>query len=546
MNARRKFLKQSAIASLAFAAPGIAMNALADEPEDKRFIELRRSISDHAKLLRIPGLVAAVVEDGKPSFIQTEGFADLEKKAPVRRDHIFPVASLTKTFAAVTLMLYEQQGKASLEDYILDYPFLPVGLTPDRLYTPNLKIKHVLSHTSEGEPGSNFMYNGNRYSFVYGVYEKISGNTKHYEAFADEVTKNILRPLSMTSTLPGYPTDKNSPAIARITKTYYWDKEKQTFNPNTGLPEATTLYPANGMLTSIDDLITYTNALDQHTLLTAESYRKLTTPFVTTSGRANPYGLGWSVQQIAGKQVHWHYGYGDSFAALIVRIPELKKTFILLTSSVAASEPFLLGFGNLLNSPFAFSFFKHIIYGRSGQFSFAEFSSKKPPVMDNIFFDELFSQSMMRCWVEQNYKTNQGEAGIIVDYLAKHDPARFTKLDCALICQLANLYRPGWTEQMENAIAAYAATGWFNPEVHEKIAGWYVQNNNWPTALEWYRQLADSQGYGEQWGVKNACTVLGKYYLEHGEIEKGRSYLWKEALYAPGDAAGQITLMNSK
>ena len=544
MNSRRKFLKQSGMATLALAAPPLSFEAFA-EPEDKRFTELRKSILDHARMLRIPGLVAAVVEDGKVVFVQTEGFADMEKKVPVRRDHIFPVASLTKTFAAVTLMLYEQEGKAGMDDYILDYPFLPVGLTPDRLYSPNLKVKHVLSHTSEGEPGSNYMYNGNRYSFVYGVFEKMSGNTKHYEAFADEVTRNILRPLNMTSTLPGYPTDKSNPAIPRIVSTYNWDRDHKAFNPDKGLPGATTLYPANGMLTSIDDLVAYSNALDQNTLLTEESYRKLTSPFVTTGGRENPYGLGWSTQKVGERQVHWHYGYGDSFAALILRIPKEKKCFILLTNSVAASEPFLLGYGNLLNSPFAQSFFKHIIYGRKGQFSFSEFTSKPAVAPDSLFYDELFAQSMMRYWVEQNYREHQGEAAIIMDYLARQDPMRFRKLDLTLIHQVANLSLPGLKEQMESAIAAYAASGWFHAEVHDKIAGWYVQNNNWPTALEWYHRLADSKGYGEQWGVKNACTVLGKYYMEHGEEEKGRSYLWREALYAPDDAAGQISIMNS-
>ncbi len=116
-------------------------------------------------------------------------------------------------------MRYEQEGKISLDDYILDYPFLPIGFTPKRLQTPNIKIKHVLSHTSEGEPGSHFMYNGNRYSFVYGVFEKMSGNTKHYEAFAEEITKKIIRPLQLTSTLPGDLADKNNPAISRIVTT---------------------------------------------------------------------------------------------------------------------------------------------------------------------------------------------------------------------------------------------------------------------------------------------------------------------------------------
>src|SRR5690349_4246993 len=168
MTSRRNFMKQAGITAAGLLAPRLSLNAFAS-PEDKRFKQLREAISSYATLLKIPGLAAAVVEDGKITFAQTEGFADLENKIPLRRDHIFPVASLTKTFAAVTLMQYEQEGKISMEDYVLDYPFLSIGFTPERLPNPNLKIKHVLSHTSEGEPGANYIYNGNRYNFVYGV-----------------------------------------------------------------------------------------------------------------------------------------------------------------------------------------------------------------------------------------------------------------------------------------------------------------------------------------------------------------------------------------
>lgn len=531
-------------------APRLSLNAFASG-EDKRFQQLREAISSYTEFLKIPGLVAAVVEDGKISLVQTEGFADMEKKIPIERDHIFPVASLTKTFTAVTLMQYEQEGKMSMEDYILDYPFLSLGLTPERLQTPNLKIKHVLSHTSEGEPGTNYIYNGNRYNFVYGVFEKISGNTHHYDAFAEEVTKRILRPLKMKDSFPGYPTDKNTPALSRIVNTYKWNREKQSLQFDKGLPGQTTLYPSTNMLTTIDDLAAYSNALDQNILLTAESYKKLTSPFVTTGGRGNPYGLGWATQKVDGHEVHWHYGYGDSYAALIIRIPEIKLSFILLSNGVAASEPFVLGYGNLLNSVFAHAFFKHIVFRRVGQFSYEKVASKKFTDTDPLFYDETFSQALMRYHAEKNYNAHKGEAATLINYLAQNDPARFQKIDISLIHLLAKLLDPQLKPQMERAIMAYAATNYFHPDIHGQIAGWYERTGSWQSAKEWYHTLADSKGYEENGAVKNACNVLGKYYLEHGEKEKGRDYLWREALYNrymtsdTEEAGDQITRMKS-
>ena len=539
------------MATAGLMAPRLSLNAF-EGPEDKRFRPLREAIASYATLLKLPGLAAAVVEDGKVTFVQTEGFADLAKKTPIRRDHIFPVASLTKTFAAVTLMQYEQEGKISMDDYILDYPFLSVGLTPERLQDPNVKIRHVLSHTSEGEPGSNYIYNGNRYSFVYGVFEKMSGNTRHYEAFAEEVRNRIIQPLQMKDTYPGYPTGKNSSALPRIVTAYNWDRERQSFNPDQNRPGATTLFPSSNLLSTLDDLAAYSHALDQNTLLNAESYKKLTSPFVTTAGRTNPYGLGWATQPVYGRPVHWHYGYGDSFAALIIRVPQDKLTFILLSNGGLASGAFYLGYGNLLNSVFAQAFFKHIVFQRNGQFSYNALVSKQVADTDPLLNDEIFSQALMLYNAERNFNEHKGEAAVLMHYLAVNDPARFQKTDISLIYLLAKLADPGLKTQMESAIAAYAASAYFHPDIHEQIAIWYERIGNPQLSREWYHRLADSKNYGEQGPVKNACNVLGKYYLAQSEIEKGRAYLWRESLYnrymdsGTDEASRQLTIMKTR
>jgi CubicO group peptidase (beta-lactamase class C family) len=542
MTPRRHFIKQAGLATAGLIAPRLSLNALGN-PENKRFPALQEAIASHTSLLKIPGLLAAVVENGSVTYVQTEGFADLEKKLPMRRDHIFPVASLTKTFAAVTLALYEQEGRISMDDYILDYPFLPVGLTPERLQSSNVKIKHVLSHTSEGEPGDNYMYNGNRYSFVYGVFEKMSGNTKHYEAFAAEVKRRVLHPLQMKDTYTGYPGDKNCPGLPRIVTTYQWDRERQFFKADTGLSGQTTLFPATNLFTTIDDLAAYTNALDQNTLLNSDSYKSLTTPFVTNSGRKSPYGMGWATQQVNGKQLHWHYGYGDSYAALIIRVPADKLSFILLSNSAPISEAFYLGYGNVLTSPFAQAFLRCVVFRRSGQFSYQGFISNPGAYAGQLFNDELLSQALMRKYAEEKYQEHLGEAEALMRHWAQFDPARFEKMEVSLIHILAQFTDPQLNAAMESAIAAYAATGYFHADIHLAIADWYGRTGNPQSAREWYHKLADSKGYGEQGAVKNACTALGKYYLENGETEKGRTYLWREALYSPNDAANQIALM---
>jgi CubicO group peptidase (beta-lactamase class C family) len=162
---RRNLVKLAAAAPFLATTPLLFGQPAADDA-------LRSQIRQSASLLGLPGFVAGVVRDGKLSLVEAGGFADLESRTPMRQDHIFYIASLTKTFSAVMMMQYVQEKKISLDDYVLDYPFLSVGLSPDRLLGPDVKLKHVLSHTSEGKPGDNFMYSGGRYNFVYGVFEK--------------------------------------------------------------------------------------------------------------------------------------------------------------------------------------------------------------------------------------------------------------------------------------------------------------------------------------------------------------------------------------
>jgi CubicO group peptidase (beta-lactamase class C family) len=336
---RREFLKRAATASSMAVAPSF-FGGWNDAPL------LQGQIMKTALELGLPGFVAGVVQNGKLDIVQAEGFANLEKQTPMSRDHIFYVASLTKTFTAVMMMQYVQEKKTSLDDYLLDYPFLSVGFTPDRLLHPNTRLKHFLSHTSEGTPGDNFVYSGNRYNFVYGVFEKMSGNIHHYDACAQEFKKRIADPLNLSSTLSGYTVDKTDPRIPRIVTAYLLDKAHMKAAVDAGAPGATTHFPATGLLTTVDDFAKYMIALDENILLTPESYLHMTQPFLLNDGRHSPYGIGWSTQVIGCQSVHWHYGYGDSFSALLIRVPEKKVSIILLSNTGAASAPFFLGYGN--------------------------------------------------------------------------------------------------------------------------------------------------------------------------------------------------------
>ena len=522
---RRSLIKVAAAAPFLAAMPALADGPAAGEntaPGDEtapgdgpaRDDSLRADIRRSARFLGLPGFVAGVVRDGKLSLVQAEGFADLEGRTPLRRDHLFYLASVTKTFTAVMMMQYVQEKKISLDDYVLDYPFLAIGFTADRLLDPNVKLKHVLSHTSEGKPGDQFVYSGGRYNFVYGVFEKLSGNTNRPQACAQEFRKRVQEPLGLTSTLAGHPVDPKDPRVERIATPYFLDSGHKTATKDGGASGATTLFPGTGLLSGVDDLAKYMIALDENVLISSESYARVTTPFALNDGRLSPYGLGWSTQTVGGHAVHWHYGFGDSYSALLVRVPEKKTSFIFLSNSGAASAPFLLGFGNVLTSPFAVAFLKASLPGAlSGE-------------------DSDFSQTFTAHYAESALGRDRGEAKTLLRKLRSAAPTRFSSSDRAFIWLVSDTSDPAFSGEVDSLAEAYRASGDFHPDVSLAIANYYGKTGEPAKRDQFLRQIADRIGYGELGSTREACVRLGAELLRSGKTEEGRRYLWTAARYA--------------
>ena len=129
-----------------------------------------RDIRAYVEMLDLPGLVVAVARNGEIVYREAVGFSDLEKRTPIQPDNIFWLASVTKTFAGILLAQYEQERRISLADPVIKYPFASVGFFPQRV-NEKVQLRHVLSHTSEGIPGDEFVYHGGRYNFIYGFFK---------------------------------------------------------------------------------------------------------------------------------------------------------------------------------------------------------------------------------------------------------------------------------------------------------------------------------------------------------------------------------------
>jgi len=140
--------------------------------------------------LKIPALSCAIVKDQKVVWAKGFGYAHLENKVPATEHTSYHLASLTKTFASTILMQLIQAGKVNLDDPVSKYGIL---LESEGV----IRVKHLFSHTSEGNPGERYSYNGNRFAELDKVVQKASG-----KSFAELLIENILDALDLKETAP--------------------------------------------------------------------------------------------------------------------------------------------------------------------------------------------------------------------------------------------------------------------------------------------------------------------------------------------------------
>ena len=68
-----------------------------------------------------PGIVTMIVQRGKTLDLDAYGFADAEKKTPMRADSVMAIASMTKPLTGAAMMILYEQGKWSLDDPVAKF-----------------------------------------------------------------------------------------------------------------------------------------------------------------------------------------------------------------------------------------------------------------------------------------------------------------------------------------------------------------------------------------------------------------------------------------
>ncbi|WP_293361365.1 serine hydrolase domain-containing protein [Phenylobacterium sp.] len=222
-----------------------------------------------------PGLVYGVVVDGKLAYVRSLGVQDTKTNAPVNRDTVFRIASMSKNFTALAALKLRDEGKLSLDapaETII--PELK-GLKYPTTDSPKITVRDLLNHVggfvtddpwgdrqlpmSEAEfsrfmaagvpfsraPGMAFEYSNYGYALAGRVVTNVSGAN-----YADYIEGAFLKPLGMAST--GYDLAK-APA-GRLAVGYRWEDGRWVEEPALG-PGA--FGAMGGLMTSASDYARY-------------------------------------------------------------------------------------------------------------------------------------------------------------------------------------------------------------------------------------------------------------------------------------------------
>jgi CubicO group peptidase (beta-lactamase class C family) len=315
-----------------------------------------RQVEAHRNALKIPGLSMVVIQDGEVLSARGFGYADVEHRKPATADTLYHLASVTKTFAAILVLQLVEQGRLDLDE--------PVSRYSEDFKDDSVRIKHLLSHTSDGTPGERFSYNPERFEYLKAILEKKTGKPVR-QLFVE----TFLEPLAMRDSVPSHDAADDDATwamlgkgnlaryrqnLANFAQPYtYWGDGETVFS---GYPPRD-FWVSAGLLSTVLDLAKYDKAVDRHELLKAETLARAWTPFLSNSGQPLAQGLGWYVTDYRGTRLVWHYGHwGTGFSAIYLKVPARRLTLVALANSEALADHHYQVGEDITNDLFACTF----------------------------------------------------------------------------------------------------------------------------------------------------------------------------------------------
>ena len=297
-----------------------------------------------------PGVALMVIRDGTILKKAAYGMADLEHGVPIEADTAFRLASVSKQFTAMAIMMLEEAGQLDYDDPITRF-------LPDlSRFGDGITIRHLLTHTAGlpdyydvivrisgverpltrhaldvysawGEPlfkpGERYEYSNPGYELLALIVEKASGQT--YDGF---VEGRIFAPLGMSDSVV---FGERARKIEKRAYGYSNSMDSNGYELDDDDP-LNYIIGSGGIYSTVDDLYHWDQALYGEQLVSRETLAEAFTPNRLNNGEEHPYGFGWRIGKHLGHRRVSHAGGWVGFDTFIGRYPDDRFSVIVLSN----------------------------------------------------------------------------------------------------------------------------------------------------------------------------------------------------------------------
>lgn len=303
-----------------------------------------------------PGLVIGIARHGKLLCSRALGMASLELGVANTLHSRMRIASTSKHFTALAIMLLAEDGRLGIDDPILQHlPELP------QLAASGPTLRQLLNHTSgwrghdelsslahgltlqpaeqamtsmarqselNFEPGSQMIYSNGGYHMLAKIVERISG-----KSFAQFLTQRILEPLGMLDTESVASDLEIHPGLAGL----YWKS-------SSGGGWRRGIYPVDlegggSLISTVGDMLRWLAHLrDANKRVgSTASWAQMLAPTTLSSGCVLPYGFGLMRHFYRGVEVIHHAGGVIGGASQMLTVPAHGLDIIIIANGAMVS-----------------------------------------------------------------------------------------------------------------------------------------------------------------------------------------------------------------
>ena len=299
-----------------------------------------------------PGCAVGVVRDGQLAFAKGYGMADLEHDTPITPSTRFYIASLSKQFTAMSILLLAQEGRLSLDDWVRRWvPQVPSfgspitlrqllhhtsglrdyftllalsGWPSDGLLTQSQFIDLVSRQKSLNfTPGDEFLYSNTGYALLAMVVERASG-----QSLRDYAADHIFKPLGMTHTEF---RDDHTQIIPHRAVGY----QPTGSGFRMSQPELDVVGDG-GVYSTVEDLAKWDANFETGRVGGKDGVAELEEPGRLNNGQAIPYALALTLGDMAGMSTFSHRGAYGGYRSAMLMIPSRRLSVIALCNTSGA------------------------------------------------------------------------------------------------------------------------------------------------------------------------------------------------------------------